>query len=106
MIKFKQLVGEKEVEHFWWDAIKELFPNSNIEARDAGHKTDGLFIDEENKIRSLIEVKEDLDFSKSMEQAKVLIQSIFYIKQYELKGEKLPKTVFIADKNEAFVVHI
>lgn len=105
MIKFKQLVGEKEVEHFWWDALKEYFPKSEILARDTSSKTDGLLIDEENKIRTLIEVKEDLDLKKSSEQAKLLIQSIFYIKQYEIKGEKLPKTVFAADKNEAFVVH-
>lgn len=105
MIKFKELFGEKEVEHFWWSVIKEFFPNCNIEAREVGHKTDGLLVDEENKIRTLIEVKEDLNLKLPSEQAKVLIQSIFYIKQYEKAGQKLPKTIFVADKNEAFIVH-
>lgn len=105
MIKFKQLVGEKEVEHFWWDVIRDLFPNSKIEAREVAHKTDGLFVDDENKIRTLIEVKEELQMKSKFDQAKVLIQSIFYIKQFEFKGEKIPKAIFIADKNEAFVLH-
>lgn len=105
MIKFKELRGEKEVEHFWWSVLNDFFPNCRIEARDAGHKTDGVLVDDENNIRTLIEVKEDLDFKKASEQAKVLIQSIFYIKQYEKLGQDVPKAIFVADKNEAFIVH-
>ena len=104
-MKYRDLVGEKEVEHFWWQFMQEILPNCEVQSRETGKQTDGLLIDKENKIRTLIEVKEDLDLKKSSEQAKVLIQSIFYIKKYEIAGEKLPKTVFIADKNEAFVVH-
>jgi len=105
MIKYKELIGEKEVEHFWWSVLETFFPNCSVEARDTGKKTDGLLIDEDNKIRTLIEVKDDLEMTKSLNQAKVLIQSIFYIKKYEKDGVKLPKTIFIADKNEAFIVH-
>lgn len=94
MIRYKELIGEKEVEHFWWDVIKELFPKCSIQARETGKKTDGLLIDEENQIRSLIEVKEDLEMKTKIDQAKVLIQSIFYIKQYEIKGDKITKTIF------------
>jgi len=104
-MKYRELIGEKEVEHFWWDFMKEYFPNCEVHARETGKKTDGLLTDKENKIRTLIEVKEDLELKKSSEQAKVLIQSIFYIKKYEIAGEKLPKTVFVADKNEVFIVH-
>lgn len=105
MIKYKELVGEKEVEHFWWNVLTEFFPECTVEARDIGKNTDGLLLDKENKIRTLIEIKEDLEMTKSLDQARVLIQSIFYIKNFEKKGEKLPKIVFIADKNEAFIVH-
>jgi len=104
-MKYKELIGEKEVEHFWWSILEEFFPNSRVEARNTGKNTDGLLIDEDNKIRTLIEVKEDLEMTKSIDQAKVLIQSIFYIKKYEKDGVKLPKAVLIADKNECFIVH-
>lgn len=105
MINYRELCGEKEVEHFWWETIHKFFPNCSIQARETGSKTDGLLIDEENKIRTLIEVKENLDLKNPFERAKVLMQSIFYIKKYEIAGESLPKAVFVADKNEAFVLH-
>ncbi|MCK9445463.1 hypothetical protein M0Q50_01050 [bacterium] len=105
MILFDNFLSEKEVEHFWWSFITEYFPNGTINARNNSNKTDGLFIDNSNDLHTLIEVKYDLELSKSSERAKVLIQSIFYIKEFETKGQKLPKTVFIADKNEAFVIH-
>jgi len=102
-IKYRELNNEKDVEHFWWDVLNKLFPTSIINTKGNSSKTDGLLIDD--KIRCLIEVKYDLELKHPLDQAKVLIQSIFYIKKYELKGDNLPKTVFIADKNEAFVIH-
>ena len=57
-------------------------------------------------LRLLIEYKKNLDFNKSTERAKVLIQAIFYLKNFDRTGEViLPNAILIADINECFVIH-
>jgi hypothetical protein len=60
---------------------------------------------EKGRIRILCEFKNDIDLSSKNTQCKVLAQSIYYLKKFEVSGKKLPTTIFVGDKNECFVVH-
>ncbi len=95
----ESLYSEKEVEHFWWNFIHSAFPNGDIQANAVGKKTDGVVIDKSNNnLKMLIETKSNFDFTNPINQAKALIQSIFYIKQFEVKGKKLPRIVLLLTK--------
>lgn len=64
---------------------------------------DGLV--EKDNLKLLIEYKYDVDMMSSISRANVIIQTVFYMKQFELHGERLPNVIFYADKNECFVLH-
>ena len=61
--------------------------------------------DNDKDLRLLIEYKFDRNFDSAMDRAKVILQSIYYVKQFELAGRELPNVILIADKNECFVLH-
>jgi hypothetical protein len=66
---------------------------------------DGFGESENHKLRVLCEFKEDLDLTNKLAQVKVLSQAIYYIKKFEISGQKLPTTVLVGDRNECFVIH-
>ena len=61
---------------------------------------------ETSKIGVLCEFKYDLDLEDRKNIVSVIVQSIFYIKKFEINGKKLPKTIFVGDKNECFIIHV
>jgi len=61
--------------------------------------------DNEKDLRLLIEYKFDKNFESALDRAKVILQSIYYVKQFELAGRELPNVILIADKNECFLIH-
>ena len=61
--------------------------------------------DNEKDLRLLIEYKFDKNFESALDRAKVILQSIYYVKQFELTGRELPNVILIADKNECFLIH-
>jgi hypothetical protein len=68
-------------------------------------KCDGFGESENHKLRVLCEFKEDLGLTNKLSQVKVLSQAIYYIKKFEISGQKLPTTVLVGDRNECFVIH-
>ena len=66
---------------------------------------DGLGESKSQKIRVLTEFKDELNLLSKSDQIKVLAQTVYYIKKFELAGIMLPTTVFVGDKNECFVIH-
>ncbi len=68
------------------------------------HKCDGL-VDKGLFLRLLIEYKYDEELHNAVSRAKVLIQVLYYLKQFELTGERLPNVVMVGDINEVFVMH-
>jgi hypothetical protein len=58
-----------------------------------------------DKLRILFEFKDDLDLKTKNGQVKVLSQTVFYLKKFELAGEILPTMIFIGDRNECFTLH-
>ena len=61
--------------------------------------------DNDKDLRLLIEYKFDKNFESAMDRAKTILQSIYYVKQFELAGRELPNVILIADKNECFLIH-
>ena len=40
-----------------------------------------------------------------LSQCNVLIQCLYYLKKFEVNGDKLPSTIFVGDINECFAIH-
>ena len=93
---------ERQVEDIYNDALKKAFFKSRNNIIRNDYNCDGLIISDSLKL--LIEYKFDVNLKNEIERAKVIIQVIFYLKQFENNGDKIPNVIFIADKNEAFVL--
>ena len=91
-------VVEKDVENAWRNAFEKKFPGY-ISSPD---KSDGVL--RNCVVTSLLEFKFDIDLRNQIAQAGVLVQSIYYLKKMEQRGEPLTKAVFIGDRNECFCV--
>ena len=94
---------EREVEDVFNEGISLYFLK---DGRTITHpfKCDG-YVDLGNLFRLLIEYKYNEDLHNSVSRAKVLIQVVYYIKQFELHGDPLPSVVMVGDKDEVFVMH-
>lgn len=55
--------------------------------------------------RLLVEYKHDFDMQSTTAKAKTLCQVLYYLKKFEQNGRILPNILFVADKNECFVLH-
>lgn len=95
---------EREVEDFYNSALAVYFPNNII---THPYACDGLLeatIDDK-LFKLIIEYKYNEDFKSKTARAKVILQAIFYIKQFEINGQIIPNVCLIGDKNECFVFH-
>lgn len=103
--EIKNALIEREVEDVYNKGINLYFPGVAI-THPFG--CDGL-VDTKtsnNKILKLIiEYKLNELLSSKSGRAKILIQVIFYLKQFEINGMLLPNVCMVGDKNECFVIH-
>ena len=98
---------EREVEDIYNNGLTFYFLKDN-ETISHLYNCDGLItkkLDNGKFLKLIIEYKFDEMMSNRIVMAKVLIQVIYYIKQFELNGEILPNVIMAADKNECFVIH-
>ena len=101
--KIQSAKEEREVEDVYNEGISLYF------LKDDGiiehpYKCDGL-VDKGLFLKLIIEYKYDEDLHNAVSRAKVLTQVIFYLKQFELNGERLPNVLMVGDINEVFVMH-
>ena len=96
---------ERQVEDVYNKGLSIYFNNSPISYPFACDGYIACKTDNDKDLRLLIEYKFDKNFENSIERAKVILQSIYYVKQFELNGLELPNVIFIADKNECFIIH-
>ena len=99
---------EREVEDVYNEGLtKYLCPNEEVITHP--YKCDGLLemrdLSLKESLKLIIEYKFDEDLHNAVGRAKVLIQVIFYMKQFEINGEKLPNIAMVGDKNEVFIIH-
>lgn len=103
--EIKSAVIEREVEDVYNKGINLYFPDINITHPFA---CDG-FLDTKTSngkiLKLIIEYKFDELLSSKTGRAKVLIQVVFYMKQFELNGLILPNVCMVGDINECFVIH-
>lgn len=94
---------EREVEDVYNEGIS-LYFLKNEGTISHPYKCDGL-VDQDLFLRLIIEYKYNEELHNPVSRAKVLIQVIYYIKQFELNGDRLPNVVMVGDKDEVFVMH-
>ena len=103
--EIKSAVVERECEAVYNKGINLYFPNISITHPFA---CDG-FLDTKTEagklLKLIIEYKFDELLSSKTGRAKVLIQVVFYMKQFELNGLILPNVCMVGDVNECFVIH-
>jgi len=90
---------EKDVEEKYKRIISEHFPKGEI---SSPYYTDGVLKDD---LTMLMEFKHNLDLTKRLQLVELLIQMLYYLKQFELHGEELPTIIFGGDVNECFCLH-
>lgn len=95
-------LNEKDVENFWRAQLMKLFPGGKM---TSPFNTDGYLEDDGGKVSVLFEAKYEQNLSDKLSQVSILSQTLFYLKKFEKNGQRLPRVVFIADKNEAFALH-
>jgi len=101
--KIRYAREEREVEDVYNEGIN-LYFLKNEGIIEHPYKCDGL-VDKEMFLRLIIEYKYDEELHNSVARAKVLVQVVFYLKQFEVNGDRLPNVVMVGDKNEVFVMH-
>ena len=96
-------VNEKDVENIYRHNFLKRFKDMTI---SSPFGCDGFGESKLNKVRVLMEFKDNINLSNKLELVKVLAQSVFYIKRFYDKGMIPPSTVFIGDRNECLTVHV
>lgn len=96
-------VNEKDVENIYRHNFLNKFKDMTI---SSPFGCDGFGESKSNKVRVLMEFKDNVNLSNKLELVKVLAQSVFYIKRFYDKGMIPPSTVFVGDRNECLTVHV
>jgi len=95
-------VNEKDVENSYRQYFTRKFSDMIF---TSPFSCDGLGESKKQKIRVLTEFKDGLNLLSKFDQIKVLAQTVYYIKKFELAGIILPTTIFVGNRNECFVIH-
>lgn len=96
-------VNEKDVENIYRHNFLKKFKDMTI---SSPFGCDGFGESKSNKVRVLMEFKDNVNLSNKLELVKVLAQSVFYIKRFYDKGMVPPSTVFVGDRNECLTLHV
>lgn len=96
-------VNEKDVENIYRHNFLNKFKDMTI---SSPFGCDGFGESKSNKVRVLMEFKDNVNLSNKLELVKVLAQSVFYIKRFYDKGMVPPSTVFVGDRNECLALHV
>jgi len=97
-------INEKDVENTYRQYFHKKFGKDFQVTSPFG--CDGFGVSKTNKVRVLMEFKDDVNLSNKSDLVKVLAQSVFYIKRFYDKGMIPPSTVFVGDRNECVALHV
>jgi hypothetical protein len=93
-------VNEKDVENAWRAFIQDTYKDGSF---SSPFKCDGFLVC--SAVKMLCEFKHN-PLLKTKEHYPVIAQSIYYIKKFIDAGQDVPNVIFIADKDECFVLPI
>ena len=96
-------INEKDVENIYRHNFLKKFKDMEI---TSPFGCDGFGVSKSNKLRVLMEFKDDLKLTNKTDLCKVLCQSVFYIKKFYDKGIVPPSTIFVGDRNECTAIHV
>lgn len=96
-------INEKDVENTYRHNFLKKFKDMEI---TSPFGCDGFGVSKSNKLRVLMEFKDDLKLTNKTDLCKVLCQSVFYIKKFYDKGIVPPSTIFVGDRNECTAIHV
>ena len=96
-------INEKDVENTYRHNFLKKFKDMEI---TSPFGCDGFGVSKSNKVRVLMEFKDDLKLTNKTDLCKVLCQSVFYIKKFYDKGIVPPSTIFVGDRNECTAIHV
>lgn len=105
--QLKSAVVEKDVEA----AYKSIFQHHYRTSFPSPYGSDG-YIELgqvsllEDDVRLLLEVKFGLTLTRHNERAKIVAQSIYYLKKFQLEGRQLPNVIVGGDENEMFTLYV
>lgn len=98
---------EKEVEDVYKEALGAYFSDNPIRYDYGcdGYLVSNMLYNNKTKVlRLIMEFKHDEDFSSKANQARVLIQVLYYLKRFSIKSNELPEVILVGDKDECFVL--
>lgn len=99
----KNKTNEMDVNSAYRTLFSRLFTKYGL---TSPYNCDGyLTVDEPWNIDALCEFKDNLNLTNKLDQIKILIQTVYYLKKFEKDGKKLPKVIFVGDTDECFVMH-
>ena len=109
--QIKNATEERDIELVYKNNINANFRNSIITYpfKCDGYIEESLMYDDIHKVlRLIMEFKYGLDFNNSIDRAKVLVQVIFYLKQFALRENgdymDMPNVILAGDKTTCFVI--
>lgn len=98
----KTAINEKDVENYYRPFLMKAFGDMTF---TSPFNCDGYGESEKHKLRLITEFKDELDLNVRVNQIKILCQTLYYIKKFELNGRILPNIIFVGDRHECFIVH-
>jgi hypothetical protein len=100
--RLSSILNEKDVENFYRQYLTKKFGDIIF---SSPFGCDGYGESKKHNVKIICEFKDKLGLTLKVNQVKVLIQTLYYIKKFELSGKILPSVILIGDRNECFVIH-
>lgn len=105
--KLDDAVNEKDVENAYRAVLSEYYDSRTT----SPHGCDGYIELNQTSLlgedmRLLLEAKYGLDLTKPNERAKIIAQSIYYLKKFQATGVSMPNVVMGGDENQMFTIYV
>lgn len=95
---------ERQVEDVYNKGITMYFIKDNNISLEYPYGCDGV-LTVDMFLKLLIEYKYNEELLNPVSRAKVLVQILYYLKKFEINGERLPNIIMVGDINEVFVLN-
>ncbi len=102
--EIKTATIERQVEDVYNKGITMYFIKDNNISLEYPYGCDGV-LTVDMFLKLLIEYKYNEELLNPVSRAKVLVQILYYLKKFEINGERLPNIIMIGDINEVFVLN-
>ena len=102
--EIKTATIERQVEDVYNKGITMYFIKDNNISLEYPYGCDGV-LTVDVFLKLLIEYKYNEELLNPVSRAKVLVQILYYLKKFEINGERLPNIIMVGDINEVFVLN-